>query len=409
MWKVLCVVLTAMICVALSVLIQLNQSAPTENAGQEQVDGPTKQEMLITPMPTDTQELRVLSNPSAEADYSDIHLAENVTVTLNDTPECSCFSGKSYEVDYKPLDTSALRALFGFEGVQGEAYGDCVSYISGEKKLEIVGRRAEKALFTTPAYEKLTMFFSFDNELTDNTNYFDWTQELSFLPREAALRQAIETANMIGIEVTKDARVIALSEVSLNFAEQHLEASQLFKLEGGKKRTWSAKDECYIVVLREAVDGFSVFPSFFRKSGVISPRFSCQMIVVIGREGIIGMQVSGFYTVKKEGELKSLIGFDEALDCLRNHFAASPSRAPLLFEHAELALIAQEKGKRIALEPMWIFLSEAAMGDNDPETGEFVYLALNGTQNRTFDDVIALTPVVVDAITGEVIEGYQMF
>lgn len=403
-WKKLCPVLIMLICVALGILVWLSLPSNAINSVTIQAETTKENKPEVTPQTPTTSAPELLPSPESVTDYSNIALAENVTLALAAVPQNSFTDGAAYSVGYKRLDESKLRALFGFDAQQGTAFASGTSYASGKGGPTLLFNNIGIYEYKTPLFEKLTAFFSFDSELIDSTNYFDWTQELSFLSREDALRQAIELANAMGIDVSSDARIIALSESSLNSAERELEASSLYKMDGGgKKRSWSVADECYVIVMREAMNDWPVFPNFCKRTGM-QTHFSCEVTVVIGHEGVIGMRASGIYSKKEQIDEGSLLTFDDALRRLYEHYAKSPSREPLCFEHAELALVAQEDGKGIVLRPMWVFLSECATWDSTSEDEDIYYLI--GTTNRTFDRILWLKPVMVDALTAEVVECY---
>ena len=226
------------------------------------------------------------------------------------------------------------------------------------------------------------------------SNYFVHESELDFCSSEDALAQIDSILSSVGIS-TANSRIIAMDQSSLNDAQKLIERSLFWQSEPKTRqkkysRTWSKRDECYVVVAEQSLNGYPVDATFCR-SATDKTRFPARIVAMVDSSGVIGMEITGMYAVVSKEANQPVIDYKTAVQALTNYYTQSISEKKLCFVRAELKLVAMERKKEVVLSPMWIFSStdEGASPDE--------------IQARNIDEHLFITRVYVDAYTGEVI------
>ena len=255
---------------------------------------------------------------------------------------------------------------------------------------------AEAIYYEANDYDKYSYFLPIDDEINDMSNYFIHEAELDFCSSEDALAQIDNVLSSVGIS-TANSRIIAMDQDSLNDAQKLIERSLFWQSEPKTRqkkysRTWSKRDECYVVVAEQSLNGYPVDATFCR-SATDKTRFPARIVAMVDSSGVIGMKITGMYAVVSKEANQPVIDYKTAVQALTNYYTQSISEKKLCFVRAELKLVAMERKKEIVLSPMWIFSStdEGASPDE--------------IQARNIDEHLFITRVYVDAYTGEVISG----
>ena len=217
------------------------------------------------------------------------------------------------------------------------------------------------------------------------------------MTREAAVKKAMEVADVLGVSVMPTARVVMLDVASLKSAQRELEKSELWRSERSSMRekygkSWTLSDEAYVVVLEPAVDGISISNYFNRTSGE-PPQFTTYIAVYIYRSGIAGIEASGLYEVVQSEPERTLIGFDEMVEQVQRHYDQFITTDACVYKRAALQLVPSIQKGVFRLTPMWVL------------TGSEGYGVSGSTASRSFDDHVFLKRLLVNAYDGQVVEN----
>ena len=325
-----------------------------------------------------------------EERYENLSITDNVRIELMNHPISDFDEMPSFTVKYMSIPEQSLRSLF---SCNNREEGPIPVYTSDRgDKLTISA--AEAVYYETNDYDKYSYFLPIDDEINDMSNYFVHDTDLDFCSSEDALEQINSILSSIGISPT-NSRIIAMDQDSLNDAQKIIEKSLFWQSETKTRqkkyaRTWSKREECYVVVAEQSFNGYPVDATFCR-SATDKTRFPTRVVAMVDSSGVIGMKITGMYSVVSKEANKPVIDYKMAVKALTDYYAQSISEKKLCFVRAELKLVAMERKNEIVLSPMWIFSStdEGASPDE--------------IQARNIDEHLFITRVYVDAYTGEVI------
>ena len=332
-------------------------------------------------------------------------IADSVSIELEKVPEQPSVSAPSYVVKPKQVeDERIVRYLWGDQAnaVTREKSSDTVEYTSADGRqlsynILPASNFNNKMIYSTPLYDALYYMRPFHDELNDMSNYFQEKGELDFMTREAAVKKAMEVADVLGVSVMPTARVVMLDVASLKSAQRELEKSELWRSERSSMRekygkSWTLSDEAYVVVLEPAVDGISISNYFNRTSGE-PPQFTTYIAVYIYRSGIAGIEASGLYEVVQSEPERTLIGFDEMVEQVQRHYDQFITTDACVYKRAALQLVPSIQKGVFRLTPMWVL------------TGSEGYGVSGSTASRSFDDHVFLKRLLVNAYDGQVVEN----
>ena len=296
----------------------------------------------------------------------------------------------SFTVKYMSIPEQSLCSLF---SCTHREESPIPMYVS-DRGDKLTVSAAEAIYYETNDYDKYSYFLPIDDEINDMSNYFVHEAELDFCSSEDALAQIDNVLSSVGIS-TANSRIIAMDQDSLNDAQKLIERSLFWQSEPKTRqkkysRTWSKRDECYVVVAEQSINGYPVDATFCR-SATDKTRFPARIVAMVDSSGVIGMEITGMYAVVSKEANQPVIDYKTAVQALTNYYTQSISEKKLCFVRAELKLVAMERKKEVVLSPMWIFSStdEGASPDE--------------IQARNIDEHLFITRVYVDAYTGEVI------
>lgn len=325
--------------------------------------------------------------------YRRFDINDRIKLEINELPEFVFSEMPTFSVKYMSISQKALRNLFSCQN-KSDVSSAVPIYVSDDGSTLTISA-TESIVYKTPDYDKYNYFLPIDDELNDMSNFFPNDTDLPFLSREDALTQITDILSTLGITVAPNPRMITLDKESLNRAQSELEHSMFWKTETSSnrkkyKRSWTKEDECYAIVFEQSLDGFPVDATFCR-SVTDNTRFEDRVFALVGVNGIIGMKLTGLYSILAREEAKPAIAYKDAVEALIDFYHQNIPKRELCFVRAELKLVAIEEKKKIAMKPMWVFTS----ADNGASMDEI--------HDRTFDNHLYLTRVYVDAYSGEVI------
>lgn len=333
--------------------------------------------------------------PSASLDveaYTRLTITDHVQIELDQLPMSEYEQMPTLTAEYISIPTGSLCAAF---SCYEKTDNPIPIYISDDGAKLTITEPPWMYIYKTPAYDRYSFFLPIDDELNDMSNYFASETDLESFSREDALMQVCAILSGLGISTAPNPRIITLDTQSLNSAQAALEKSLFFEVEtdGNRKkyaRTWTKDDECYALVFEQSLGGYPI-DTYFCRGVMDQTRVYSEVTALIGRKGLIGMEISGLYSIMGKEAEKPVIGYQEAVDSLTDYFTENVSERDLCFVRAELKLVAVEQKRKIVLKPMWVFTS------TDGGAG------LDEIRNRNFDELLFLTRVYVDAYSGEVI------
>ena len=410
--KVLAVVLTGLLVLVVSSIVALQGRANTEKApalskGAAYTAEPTPV-VSVTPLPSIVliaPEEPVENVPAGLEDNTPftLRIADSVSIELEKAPAAPFATAPPYDVPSKPVDDERIvRYLWGDQenAVTKEKSGDTIVYSSTDGRqfyysdLPASGYN-DKMVYSTPLYDALTYMRPFHEELNDMSNYFQSDGELDFMTREAAVKKAMEVADILGVSVMPTARVVTLDVASLNSAQRELEKSELWSSERSSMRkkygkSWTLSDEAYAVVLEPSIGGIPI-SNYFNRTSEETTQFPTYITVYIYRSCIAGIEASGLYEVVQTEPEKPLIGFDEMLERVQRYYDQFITTEPRVYERTALQLVPSLQRGAFRLTPMWVLTgSDGASG---------------GTDARSFDNHIFLKRLLVNAYDGQVVEN----
>ena len=325
-----------------------------------------------------------------EDQYDDLSLTDHIKIELMNRPTSTFDMMPSFTVKYMSIPEQSLCSLF---SCTRREESPIPMYVS-DRGDKLTVSAAEAIYYEANDYDKYSYFLPIDDEINDMSNYFVHEAELDFCSSEDALAQIDSVLSSVGIS-TANSRIIAMDQSSLNDAQKLIERSLFWQSEPKTRqkkysRTWSKRDECYVVVAEQSLNGYPVDATFCR-SATDKTRFPARIVAMVDSSGVIGMKITGMYAVVSKEANQPVIDYKTAVQALTNYYTQSISEKKLCFVRAELKLVAMERKKEIVLSPMWIFSStdEGASPDE--------------IQARNIDEHLFITRVYVDAYTGEVI------
>lgn len=408
--KVLAVVLTGLLVLVVSSIVALQGRANTEKAsalskGAAYTAEPTPV-VSVTPLPSivliATQE-PVEDVPAGIEDDTPftLQIADSVSIELGKVPDLPFASAPSYVVRPKKVDDERIvRYLWGDQenAVTKEKSGDTIVYSSTDgRQLSYSDLPASdynnNMIYSTPLYDALYYMRPIEDALSDMSNYFQTDGELDFMTREAAVKKAMEVADILGVSVMPTARVVTLDVASLNSAQRELEKSEQWSSERSSMRkkygkSWTLSDEAYAVVLEPSIGGIPI-SNYFNRTSETTPKYSTYITVYIYRSGIAGIEASGLYEVVQTEPEKPLIGFDEMLEQVQRYYDQFITTDARMYERAALQLVPSLQRGAFRLTPMWVLTgSDGVSGSAD---------------TRSFDTLIFLRRLLVNAYDGQVV------
>ena len=325
-----------------------------------------------------------------EDQYDNLSITDHIKIELMNRPISAFDEMPSFTVKYMSIPEQSLCSLF---SCTHREESPIPMYVS-DRGDKLTVSAAEAIYYEANDYDKYSYFLPIDDEINDMSNYFVHEAELDFCSSEDAMAQIDSVLSSIGIS-TANSRIIAMDQSSLNDAQKLIERSLFWQSEPKTRqkkysRTWSKRDECYVVVAEQSLNGYPVDATFCR-SATDKTRFPARIVAMVDSSGVIGMKITGMYAVVSKEANQPVIDYKTAVQALTDYYTQSISEKKLCFVRAELKLVAMERKKEIVLSPMWIFSStdEGASPDE--------------IQARNIDEHLFITRVYVDAYTGEVI------
>ena len=325
-----------------------------------------------------------------EDQYDDLSITDHIRIELMNRPTSAFDTMPSFTVKYMSIPEQSLCSLF---SCTRREESPIPMYVS-DRGDKLTVSAAEAIYYEANDYDKYSYFLPIDDEINDMSNYFVHDTDLDFCSSEDALEQINSILSSVGISPT-NSRIIAMDQDSLNDAQKIIEKSLFWQSEPKTRqkkyaRTWSKREECYVVVAEQSFNGYPVDATFCR-SATDKTRFPTRVVAMVDSSGVIGMKITGMYSVVSKEANKPVIDYKMAVKALTDYYAQSISEKKLCFVRAELKLVAMERKNEIVLSPMWIFSStdEGASPDE--------------IQARNIDEHLFITRVYVNAYTGEVI------
>lgn len=352
------------------------------------VDVPSETIIQQTASQKEESKSGVLSDGEA---YTKLTITDHVQIELDKPPVSNFEQMPVFYAKYLSIPKQSLCAAF---SCHDKSDGPVLIYTSGDgAKLTISA--TEMMYYETAAYDRYSYFLPIDDELNDMSNYFPNETDLESFSRENALMQISDILSDLGISTNSNPRIITLDQESLNRAQAALEKSMFWKNETASNRkkyarTWTKNDECYALVFEQSLEGYPI-DAYFCRGVTDQTRFSSRVTALVGPNGLIGMRISGLYSITEKEAAKPVISYKDAVDSLVDYYTQNIFERDRCFVRAELKLVAVEQKKKIALKPMWVFTST----DNGA--------SIDDIRNRTIDNHLFLTRVYVDAYSGEVI------
>ena len=289
----------------------------------------------ILPVPVVMKETSRFESCTDEDQYDNLSITDHIKIELMNRPTSAFDEMPSSTVKYMSIPEQSLCSLF---SCTHREESPIPMYVS-DRGDKLTVSAAEAIYYEANDYDKYSYFLPIDDEINDMSNYFVHEAELDFCSSEDALAQIDSVLSSVfrGIS-TANSRIIAMDQSSLNDAQKLIERS-LFLGNRSRKtrqkkysRTWSKRDECYVVVAEQSLNGYPVDATFCR-SATDKTRFPARIVAMVDSSGVIGMKITGMYAVVSKEANQPVIDYKTAVQALTNYYTQSISeRDFVLFE-----------------------------------------------------------------------------
>ncbi len=308
-------------------------------------------------------------------------------------------------MEEKINDFEAIRKVFFQDRAVKEEYwendlGKAISYISEkEDKLDIYKGYMKYA--TTLGNHVRSIFNPKSAEISSNKskqlfdlfNLVKESSELSFKPKNEAIREAVDFCKNLGIEVDSNTPVVyALEYNKINELQKQLLEEDFFLKEFEAKEL-DSNDSCYYMVFEIKQDGLSIDPSGYSDGNTGKFLNGSSIIMIVSSRGMEYFETLGSLYEKKEviEDNPRLANPQSCLNIFIDKYENNLMVKEVNVINVKLCYvpILKKDSDNIIFQPTWIFYSEVELMV-DEKSG----------QTHKLRDVMR-----IDAITAEEIIG----
>lgn len=345
--------------------------------------------------PTDTKETYIPAGT-----YKTIDKVINSSVTISatvDNPLNNNNSASSFMVSKTKFDVDTIKSSLwtNYELISENTFPDVYTCQTKDGNYLTVANRGSISMVSQRYLNKIQPFVYINEGSLYNGDCYISDEDLPFMTQNQARDKAMSLLEKIGASNMEVESIYVLKNDTLkeqyDLMSQEGDIFSIDKKTGEKiyeKKRFTEEDDCYLIKLREVVNGISLLSNNHGNPDDDSYVAGSSGQIIISNSGIENLDICGHYSVTNEEDIQPIINVDSAVKTIETKYSQVLLDHPISIEKISLESVPtiDDKEKDIyRLVPSWIFYSfkeVSEMGNSEKSKIPFITIvnALNSQE-----------------------------